>query len=341
MSDILAINSALKIHLLPWSPPRWMKTGDAMNGGSLSTDMVQYYATYLFKAVEAWDAKGFPVYAVSIQNEVLNSNPTYPTALFTPAVEGQVGTMLRTLLNSSSLSAVKIIGYEHNWNDATTYPVELMEAAESAFDGVAFHCYGGTVDEQSDFYALYPSKEIYFTECSGTPGTDWWMDIKYSMDTLWIGGLANWARTGLMWNIAEDEAALPLLPTANDCVDGCRGIVTINTNGTYVLNQEFYGLAQASKAIIPKDIGGPFGQRIENTVEGSANWALIVGSYMTGRVSSTSNRYSLVVLNWDDSSATGTVTPVSVPTTIEFRGVCASYTFPVGVTTLTWYAEAE
>ena len=58
-------------------------------------------------------------------------------------------------------------------------------------------------------------------------------------------------------------------------------------------------MAQASKAIIPKDVGGPFGQRIGVSVSGSLDWALIVGAYVTGRVSSSDwNRYALVVLNW-------------------------------------------
>jgi hypothetical protein len=57
-------------------------------------------------------------------------------------------------------------------------------------------------------------------------------------------------------------------------------------------------MAQASRAIIPKDPGGPFGQRIGVTVGGSLNWALRVGAYATGRTSSEPKRYSLVVLNW-------------------------------------------
>lgn len=57
-------------------------------------------------------------------------------------------------------------------------------------------------------------------------------------------------------------------------------------------------MAQASKAIIPKDAGGPYGQRIGVSVGGSLNWALRVGAYVTHRVSSTDwLRYSLVVMN--------------------------------------------
>jgi hypothetical protein len=59
-----------------------------------------------------------------------------------------------------------------------------------------------------------------------------------------------------------------------------------------------YSMAQASKAIIPKDVGGPFGQRIGVTVAGPLNSALRVGAYVTESVSSSNlSRYSIVVMN--------------------------------------------
>ena len=57
-------------------------------------------------------------------------------------------------------------------------------------------------------------------------------------------------------------------------------------------------MAQGSKAIIPKDRGGPFGQRMDVAVNGPMNWALVVGAYVTNRANSTNwKQYSLVVLN--------------------------------------------
>lgn len=45
-------------------------------------------------------------------------------------------------------------------------------------------------------------------------------------------------------------------------------------------------MAQASKAIAPKDAGGPNGKRIGVSVAGSTGWALRVGAYVTARVNS-------------------------------------------------------
>jgi len=116
------------------------------------------------------------------------------------AQEAAVGKALRTLLDSNGFTDVKVIGYDHNWDNAGTYPVQLvscvqaphhpltkrqMQQAGSAFAGVAFHCYGGDFTSQASFTSAYPSKEVYFTECTGTVGTDWWSNIKWNMYHLW------------------------------------------------------------------------------------------------------------------------------------------------------------
>ncbi|KAF8069316.1 glycoside hydrolase family 30 protein [Lyophyllum atratum] len=340
LQDIKAINSNIKVHLLPWSPPAWMKDSGTMNGGNLKSQYVGNYATYLLKAVQGFQNKGIPIYAVGIQNEPQNSNPTYPSCNMTPTIEGQIGSGLRTLLNNSGLSGVKVVGYEHNWNNAGTYPVQLMQSAPNAFAGVAFHCYEGSVANQDSFHNAFPNKEIYFTECTGTIGSDWWSDIKWYMDNLWIGSVEHNAKAGLMWNLALDGSGNPKFPGTNSCGGGCRPLATVNSDGSYSLNQEFYSMAQVSKAIIPKDAGGPYGQRIGVSVTGNLNWALRVGAFVTRRVSSTDwLRYSLVVLNWDDN-ASSSWNPTPVRTTIAFRGAQATYTFPVGVTTLWWFAPA-
>ena len=60
------------------------------------------------------------------QNEPENSNPTYPTAIVTASQEAQIATALRTLMNNNGFSGTRIIGYDHNWNDAGGYPVQIV-----------------------------------------------------------------------------------------------------------------------------------------------------------------------------------------------------------------------
>lgn len=123
----------------------------------------------------------------------------------------------------------------------------------------------------------------------------------------------------MMWNFALDSSGQPMLPGTNSCGGGCRGVVTIPGDGGFSVNEECehialsvrrgacfadvtctdYVMAQTSRAVIPKDPGGPFAQRIGVSVGGSFNWALRVGAYQTGRANPADpNQYTLVVLNW-------------------------------------------
>jgi O-glycosyl hydrolase len=70
--------------------------------------------------------------------------------LLSASQEAAVGVALRSLLNNNGFSGVKIVGYDHNWNNAAIYPVQLMQQAGSAFTGAAFHCYEGAVSQQLD-----------------------------------------------------------------------------------------------------------------------------------------------------------------------------------------------
>ena len=95
-----------------------------------------------------------------------------------------------------------------------------------------------------------------------------------------------------------------------------------------------YLLAHSQRAVVPRDPGGPHGKRIKVTLGGNLSWTLRVQAYATGRISSTDwQRYTIVVLNWYDFP-NGQWNPTPVNATIEFRGVQAQYTFPVGMTTL-------
>ena len=54
---------------------------------------------------------------------------------------------------------------------------------------------------------------------------------------------------GLMWNIALDGNGNPKLPGTNSCGGpGCRALVTVNSDGSYSLNQECKTL---SSVILP------------------------------------------------------------------------------------------
>lgn len=338
LADIKSVTQYLKIIVVPWSAPAWMKTSSSLYGGSLTSGYESIFAQYLFKSVQAMNNKGLRPYAISCQNEPQNSDSTYPTMLLSVSQEASVGKTLRSLLDSNGFSDVKLIGYDHNWDNAGTYPVQLMQQASSAFSGVAFHCYAGEVSGQATFTRAYPNKEVYFTECTGTVGSDWWSNIKWNMYHLFVGSTSYSARTVLLWNLAAHADGSPRLPGTDSCASGCRPVVSVDNNAWY-LNEEYYLLAHSSRIVIPRDSGGPFGTRIGVTVEGTLSWTLSVQAYMTRRSSSSDQvKYGLVVINWYDN-ASSSWNPQPVSATIAFRGLQARYTFPVGLTTLWFYAS--
>ncbi|KIK50984.1 glycoside hydrolase family 30 protein [Collybiopsis luxurians FD-317 M1] len=51
---------------------------------------------------------------------------------------------------------VKVKGH-HNWKNAGSYPVTLMQDAPNAFAGVGIHCYKGQVANQDAFHNAFPS----------------------------------------------------------------------------------------------------------------------------------------------------------------------------------------
>ncbi|KAF8626671.1 hypothetical protein AX15_004762 [Amanita polypyramis BW_CC] len=112
LHDIQSINNVLHVHVVPWSPPGWMKDSKTMKGGMLDPSLVNEYATYLIKCLQGFISRGIIPYAISVQNEPQYSNPTYPTAKFTPAIEGQIARALRYSMTTNNLSYIKLIGKE-------------------------------------------------------------------------------------------------------------------------------------------------------------------------------------------------------------------------------------
>lgn len=95
---------------------------------------------------------------------------------------------------------------------------------------------------------LYLESSDHFSSCSGIRTT---CEPLISMEECmyvctelfilsFIGAVNHHARNAAMWNLALDGNGNPKLPGTTSCggSDPCRGVVTINSDGTYELNQE-------------------------------------------------------------------------------------------------------
>jgi glucosylceramidase len=61
--------------------------------------------------------------------------------------------------------------------------------------------------------------------------------------------LRSWAKGSLYWNIAQDANYGPR--PAWVCPSNCKAMVTVNADGTYTKNEDYYYYAQFSKFIQP------------------------------------------------------------------------------------------
>lgn len=249
LKQAFAVNPNIKVELLPWSPPAWMKASGTMNGGNFNDTYMPSLAQYFVKSIDAYQAQGIPVYAISPQNEPENSNGSYPTETFSATEEENfIANNLGPALSSAGLST-KIFGYEHNWGD-TTYPETLLADSSAAqyIAGISWHCYSGSPSAQSTVQAAYPSYGAWFTECSGETSGSFSGDYGWGMETLIIGTTRNWAKGVMEWNIALNQNSGP---TNGGCTN-CYGFVTINTSAnpaTVTPTTSYYTYGQANGVV--------------------------------------------------------------------------------------------
>jgi len=295
LQQAISINPSLKVHELPWSPPAWMKTTGSMNGGSIVTADFPVLAQYFTRFIQAYRQQGIPTYAVSMQNEPLYSTGGYPSAYVASSDEANfIGNYLGPALAAAGLGGVKIFGYEHNW-DNTQYPEALLASTAYGYlAGSSFHCYGGSVDAQSEVKQAYPSKDIWFTECTGTVGSSFAGDLVWNAENLLIGATRNWARGVTLWNLALDQNSGP----QNGGCANCRGVVTVDAGASppqITRNVEYYVLGHFGKFVQP----GAY--RIDSNTYGSGSLEDVAFSNPDGSI-------VLLVLNAASGSSTFAVT---------------------------------
>ena len=244
-----ALNPELKVFASPWSAPGWMKDSQKMVTGRLQKEYYPVYAQYFVKFIEAYQKEDVPIYAVTPQNEPLYEPENYP-GMFFPAKEEAtfVQSYLKPALKKAGLQT-KIFGYDHNW-DRVDYPFELLDRAYDAFDGIAWHWYGGFPASQSRVSHYFSEKEIHFTEGSGG---DWIPAFEPAFSNLICQGieiLRHGSKSFVLWNIALDEKNGPTVPNFGRST--CRGLIAVNQKTkAYEYTLDYYGLAHFSKYIRP------------------------------------------------------------------------------------------
>jgi glucosylceramidase len=319
LQQALAVNPNIKVEMLPWSPPAWMKTSGTMDGGNFNDNYYSSLSSYFVKAIQAYQAQGIPVYSIAAQNEPENSNGSYPTETFSAAEEGAfISGYLGPALSTAGLST-KIFGYEHNWGD-TTYPEAILSnsGAYPHVAGTSWHCYSGSPSAQSTVEAAYPNKGNWLTECSGETTGSFSGDLAWGMENLIIGATRNWAKSVTEWNLALDQSSGP----TNGGCSNCRGFVTINDStspATITYNVENYLYGHAAKFVVP----GAYRVESNSAAAGTGGIEDVAFQNPNG---------IMVLIAFNDATTATTFDVNWYPNNTNF-----SYTLPAGaVATFTW-----
>ena len=230
--EILAINPAVRILATPWTPPAWMlASGKFEHGRCTFTDgYMAAYAQYFVKFIRAYRSLGIPIWAVTAQNEAVGG---WFMNLGQDEESDFVGTYLGPALAAAGLRHVKIFAMDDQWSHAS-YGQAVYPAAQPYAAGIAYHGYRGSPVAMSKAYG-----EQHLTE--------WRSKVTESLDVTMAGmaggyvagGVSNWARSVILWNLALDQNGAP-----NQNKPNRRGVVTVNNKtGDVTHNPEYYALA--------------------------------------------------------------------------------------------------
>jgi glucosylceramidase len=311
------LNPNLKLMLVPWSAPAWMKdNGSFTDQGYLQSQYYAAYAQYYVKTVQAYQAQGVHVDYVSAQNEPgCCSGANYPTMAWNGSgLDYFTANDLLPAFHAAGLST-KVLALDWNWSNYASYGApEVGDATvrnDPLFGGVAWHGYDeGSAAEQTTVHNQYPAIGSFDTEHSG--GT--WIANQQNEDmNNIIGYTRNWGQSVVKWSLAVDQNMGP----HNGGCGTCTGLITVHNgdsqSGQVSYTVEYYDMGQLTKFVKP-------------------------GAY---RIASTANAAvpNVAWLNPDGSKALITYngTGAAQPVTVNWGGESFTRTLPARTAaTFTW-----
>ena len=246
LKEIVAINKDIYLYASPWSPPGWMKTTSSMGGGYMRSEYVDCYADYIVKFIQEYAKCGIKISGLTPQNEIeTEQNGTMPACLWNPEDEQKFIISLNKKLKENNLD-VKIWMLDHNFNytKRVDWLLEHYPELKTACDGIAFHYYGGTIEDTLYLKKAYPNLSLHFTEAGPR------LYDNYSTDfckwAIMISKLLNYGYKSFTgWNLMLDEFGGP-----NVGPFFCGGLVTRNSqSGEFSYSGQYKALQHISKFV--------------------------------------------------------------------------------------------
>jgi len=119
LREILEVSPEVHFIASPWTAPLWLKTSSiglgegTLRGGSA---VMSTYAEYLVRYLQDYKSKGIAVSFLTLQNEPGHGGcGPMPCMTLWPDQETDLATQVARRLNSSNVSGVRLLAYDHNW----------------------------------------------------------------------------------------------------------------------------------------------------------------------------------------------------------------------------------
>ena len=266
LDEIFAINPDVRIIASPWSAPLWMKVGEdgrtphnQWYAGHLGEAYYSAYAEYFVRWIREMERRGYPIMAVTLQNEPLNRGNSMSTYMSWQEQSNFIKRAVGPAFAAAGLKT-KVLVFDHNYSydgqsGQQDYPLHIFEDPEANryVAGSAWHNYGGNVSVLDGVHARFPDKDIYFTEASiGSWNYSFEDCLINDFRDIFLGTLGRYGKGVTLWNLMLDYQGKPFRPRG---CSTCYGAVSIAADDysltSVVRNSHFYDVAHCSRVLLP------------------------------------------------------------------------------------------
>jgi glucosylceramidase len=224
-----------------------MKDNNSMLGGTLRRRYLGAYANYLVKFLQAFQAEGVEIDAITPQNEVdTDQDSRMPACLLPQEIEVEfVGQHLGPAIEKAGLKT-KIWLIDHNYNLWGRAICELDDDKVRRYSqSIAWHGYLGQPEWVQRVFTAHPDAQMFWTE--GGPDIN---DPRYTTDwskwsSTFSGILRNRLRCIIGWNLALDEMGKPNIGPFS-----CGGLVTVHSEIREIVRSgQYWAFAHYSRVL--------------------------------------------------------------------------------------------
>ncbi|MFW6270813.1 MAG: glycoside hydrolase family 30 protein, partial [Bacillota bacterium] len=253
IKEAMKYQNKLKLFASPWSPPTWMKSPQAYNYGSLIFEdkVLNAYALYFSKFVEAYAEEGIKIDQIHVQNEPMSSQK-FPSCKWTGEefrdfIRDYMGPKFKENEIETEIWLGTLNGPEVDDRFLTTryndYANIVLsdQKARKYISGVGYQWRGKYAVQRTKM--AWPEMKLMQTENECGDGKNTWEYSRYVFDLIWhyfVNGVSSY----IYWNM--------VLEPGGESTWGWNqnSMITVDPETQEVIyNPEFYLMKHFSKFV--------------------------------------------------------------------------------------------